>query len=389
MMSNLMNNPSCAWRAAVPTQIHFGFDALNELGQLANAMGNSALLVTGGSALKTGLAERCRSLLDSSDVKVEHDASITHDPTVEQTDALVKKIQSRHFDVLIAVGGGSVLDAVKAASVVAVQCGQTEDYLAGKHKVGEGAIPVIAVPTTAGTGSELSKGAIVTWPEKKLKSGLRGDALFPRMAVVDPLLTLTLPVKQVRITGFDIFTHAVETYISRKANPLTAMISAEAIRAVCRYLPKAVADPQDKEARYHLSLHSMMVGFNLANSSTCLPHRLQYPLGALTNTAHALGLAALYPAWIKLSYAASGQRFDRIAGWMQEGLGLRAEARQDISSLLREFMQRIELTPRLTDLEVSAQHCHQMADMVSGNLENDPWWHDGVNLSNIYLAALN
>ncbi len=374
------------WRIHCATEIHFGYDCLVELGELCKIYGKTVLLVTGKSAVRTGLADRCLQLLNQAGISTGHDDSISHDPTIHQVDNLVAKAKNRSVDAFVAVGGGSVIDAVKAASVIVVQGGLTVDYLSSSNSVGEKSLPVVAVPTTAGTGSELSKGAIITWPEKMLKAGIRGNALFPKAAVVDPVLTMTLPLSQVKITGFDIFTHAVETCISRKANPVTEMISQEAIKAVCHWLPRAIHNPDNKEARYFLSLFSMLVGFNLANSSTCLPHRLQYPLGALTNSAHAVGLAALYPAWIKLTYAASRHRFDMIANWMSEGMDIKPG--QSVQTLLHEFMARIDFSPSLTDLEISEEQCSLMAGMVSGSLQNDPWWRSGADLTQLYLRAL-
>lgn len=384
-MLDLQNDFPPLWTVYSPTKVVFGPGSLDELGTVCLTYGKSALLVTGSSALRTGLSERCVKILQQVHIRVGEHHSITSDPTVHQVNELVTAIISGQFKMLVAAGGGSVMDAAKAASVIAVQGGTAEEYLSGERSVTSGSLPMIAVPTTAGTGAELSRGAILTWPEHSFKGGIRGDTVFPKAAVVDPTLTLTLPPDEIRITGFDVFTHAVEPYISRRANPITAMLSRDAVKAICRFLPRVLQDPQDMLPRTYLSFYSMLMGYNLANSSTCLPHRLQYPLGAMTNTPHALGLAALYPAWIKATYQTSRQRFDNVADWMAAGMGIQ---KKGILKSLYHFMNRINLEPTLRDLGVDEQMCARLASMVSGKLYNDPWWQEGTDLSSIYLSAL-
>lgn len=378
------------WGSHCPTRILFGVGSLEQLPKMCEIYGTSALLITGSSALKTRLADRCLNLLRQAHFSVGEYHSVTPDPTVHQVNEIAEIVADKRFDMLVAVGGGSVADAAKAASVVAKQGGSAEEYLLGDRQVGAASVPVITVPTTAGTGAEVSKGAIITWPERSLKSGIRGDGIFPKAAVVDPSLTLSLPARETVITGFDLFTHAVETYISRRANPMTAKFSRGAVKAVCSLLPGLQETPDDLVARTELSYYSVLMGFNLANSTTCLPHRLQYPLGVLTQTAHAVGLAALYPAWMRSTYQASSRRFDDIEGWMKAGM---VEEQKDegegVFGPLRALMQGIDLMPTLRDLGMDEEGCKRLATMVNGSLENDPWWQEKADLSAIYLAALD
>jgi alcohol dehydrogenase len=380
---------STIWGNYVPTRVVFGAGSLEELGKICASFGGSALLVTGGSALRSGVSERCVRLLRGARIEVRGYHSVTPDPTVHQVNEIVTVLREGQFDMLVGVGGGSALDAAKAASVVAVQGGAAEDYLSGERGVGIGSLPVVAVPTTAGTGGELSSGAILTWPERCYKAGIRGSAVFPRAALVDPMLTMTLPAEQTRLSGFDALTHAVETYISRRATPITALLSRAAVKVVCRCLPRVLERPADISARTQLSLYSMLMGVNLANSSTCLPHRLQYPLGALTKTSHALGLAALYPAWLKTTYRRSRARFDRVGKWIAAGLGDEwGGATPDALRATEGFMRRIHLKPTLRDLGVHERMCTQLAMRVDGELRNDPWWREGADLASLYLSAL-
>jgi alcohol dehydrogenase class IV len=388
-MDTLLSSLAGVFSAYLPTRVVFGDGSLERLGSECRPYGNSALLVTGASALNSGLAERCRSLLYAAHLEVGGYHSISADPSVDQVDEIAALAERGAYQMIVAVGGGSVLDAAKAAGVVFAQGGRAAEYLSGERPVRSGSLPVIAVPTTAGTGGEVSKGAILTWPEKLLKAGIRGDAVFPRVAVVDPELTTTLSREQTRISGFDVFTHAVETYVSRQANPITSALSRIAVEGVCRALPRILEQPDDRAARRELSFYSMCMGYNLANSSTCLPHRLQYPLGAITRTPHALGLSALYPAWVEATYGASRERFDDVAGWIAAGLSIAPPSGEDrISTCVRLFRQRIGLEPTLADLGVDRALCARLASLVSGELGNDPWWREGADLASLYVAAL-
>ena len=375
------------WKGVSPTKIIFGEGTLDQLGNVCAALGKSVLLVTSQSALKNGVVDRCRNLLEADGIRVEGYHEVTADPTVHQVNAVMALALQHGSDVLVAIGGGSSMDTAKAASVVTAKGGQAEDYITRGKATEQGSLPVVALPTTAGTGAELSQGAIISYPEKDLKGSIRGPAVMPNVALVDPTLTLSLPRDQIKITGFDCFAHAAETYISRKATPITAMYSAYAIQAVAHYLPVALDDPENMSARTQLSFYSMLMGYNLSNASTCLPHRLQYPLGIKTKTAHALGLATLYPAWVHTTRAAAQNKFAEVARWLTVGLDV--EPSEDILTVLRKFMQRIDLTPTISDLGADEAMCTQMAGMVQGGLANDPWWQEGADLAAIYRLALD
>ena len=363
----------------------FGIGSLSRLGEVCRPYGNSALLVTGSSAVNTGLVGRCKELLGEG-ITVEGYHSVTPNPTVHQVNAIVRMIKERNLKMIIVVGGGSAMDAAKLAAVIAVQGGTAEEYLVEGGRTIDangGSVPVIVVPTTSASGSELSRGAIISWPERNLKIGMFNDKLYATAAVVDPELAFTLPARETAFGGFDAFCHAVETYISTKANPeaitgLAHALSRDAIKAVCHYLPRALQYPNDIVARAHLSYYSMVMGYNLANCGSCAPHRMQYPIGGLTNTAHAEGLAALYPTWVYLTYDVSRERFDDISVCMAEGMGI---PNTGVLDVLDKFMTEIGVKRTLRDLIrvvpdfVGTEHeaCQRFQAMVDPRLlGNDP-----------------
>ena len=314
-------------------------------------------------------------------------SSVSANPTTYQVNDIVGLVRQNKVDCIIAIGGGSVMDAAKAASAV-ITTGKKIDQLFDDQIESENKIHLVAIPTTAGTGSELSKGAIINWPEKNIKVGVRGKALIPSIAIVDPSLTLSLSDRNLKITSFDAFTHAVETFISKKSNLMTSHFSLLAIEGVVQNLLRATKDKADIKPRIHLSFFSMLMGYNLANSSTCLPHRLQYPLGSLTNTPHALGLAALYPEWIRITSPTSKDKFSLVKDSILKGLGLDLDIKMNINDVFHLFMKTIKLQPSLKNFDLDEHACKKMATMVKGNLSDDPWWRDGNNLDQFYINSL-
>lgn len=368
---------------SMPTTVHFGVGSFRQIQNvIASTKKERVLIVCGKSAVTFGYLDKIIKGLKNSTVIYD---KISKDPTTKNIQDIVDLICSQNIDLIIGLGGGSAIDAAKAASVIAPLEVSVQDYFLGVKKIVDKKIYCIAISTTAGTGAELSKGAIVTWSEKNIKTGMRHDLVCPDIAIVDPELTLTVPDDQIKITGFDIFTHAIETYISKKSNPTVEQNSLMAISAVARNLPRAITHKNELEARIELSYHSMMMGYNLANSSTCLPHRLQYPLGVLTGTEHAFGLAALYPAWIKITHEASPEKFRNISNAISKGLGIEDYG---IEKSLKSFMQKIDLEPKLSSIGIDLKKCIQMSKMVEGALDNDPWWKDGVKLSIFYKSSI-
>ena len=373
------------WKHYCPTQVHFGPGSLTLAGRIVKEFGNKALIVASPSALKLGYVDEIINSCHKQDVETQKWESPSGEPNSLSVNDLALHIEKISYTSIIAIGGGSIIDLAKSASSIAHSGKKAEYFINGPKIDKKRTLPLIAIPTTAGTGSELSQGAIVTDSIKNVKGGIRGIGIFPTCAVVDPALTLTLDEKQIKITGFDVFSHAVETFISKASTPITRESSLSAISTVVRQLPKALNNRKDLGARVSLSYSSMMMGSNLANSSTCLPHRMQYPIGTLTNTEHALGVASLYPAWVDETYEDSALKFDQIAECIADQ---RLDSNKDIRTQIERFMSDIGLVVRLSDLGVDRSMCSTMSGMVSGNLGLDPWWNNQRDTKSIYLKAL-
>tara|TARA_B100000609_G_scaffold199699_1_gene207081 strand:+ start:50483 stop:51631 length:1149 start_codon:yes stop_codon:yes gene_type:complete len=377
---------STSWTANLGPEIHFGCGVFDRIGALLEKTGKKRfLIVCGSSAVKNGWVETLKNSTKGFAESLCVYSKISQDPSAQNLKEIIETLRSDNCDGVIGLGGGSPMDAAKAASVIAPSSKPLEDYLSGKEKNFSQKIFSIAIPTTAGTGAELSQGAIITWEEKAQKVGVRGSLVKPDLAVVDPRLTLSVPKRSTQITGFDVFTHAVETYISKKSNPIVETFSRQAIRGVARYLPRVLKDLDNLNARTQMSYYSMLMGYNLANSSTCLPHRLQYPLGVKTQTEHAFGLAALYPSWVKTTHGSSPEKFQAISQILSDELGV---ADEGIEFTLKEFLKTIGLEPNLSSMDLTEADAKELASLVSGSLDNDPWWSEGKDLVSIYTQAL-
>jgi len=224
----------------------------------------------------------------------------------------------------------------------------------------------VCIPTTAGTGSETSQAAILSDEARGVKQGLRGAALTPRVAIVDPDLLATLPRTIAAETGFDVLTHALETWVSLRHSALTVLHSRHALTTVFTHLPLFLDDPDRRESRRAMALASLLMGWNLANSTTALPHRLQYPVGARTDTSHPAGLAALYPAWSRRAALAAPEPFEflaSLAGENSAGAG---------REHLLNFIKSTGMVRCLSDFGLTHADCPALAAAVSGNLATDP-----------------
>lgn len=348
-----------------PVKVVFGNGRVQELGSIAKQYGNKAFIVTGRkSTSENGSLEKVVDSLKSAGIESVVFARILPNPLSDDVDEAMHRITRSNYNMIIGLGGGSVLDSAKAISACL-------GYSTCRELIGGSAIdinlrslPVIAIPTTSGTGAEVTKGAIITDTHKGLKSGVRGSAVFPKVALVDPELTYSMPPELTKITGFDAFTHAVETYVSNSSTPITDAISLEALKYISDYLPIAIESGSDRVAREKMSLASLMAGINIANTGTCLPHRMQQAMGSVVDMPHAAGTATLYPAWLKRVYPHAKEKFDKVSEILEP---LSPPSYQPIIN----FMKSIGMYRNLNEFAEPSQ-VDSFVEKVSGNLKFDP-----------------
>jgi alcohol dehydrogenase class IV len=289
----------------MPQKVLYGRDSLSQLGKLASTLGSKALIVSDRIMEKVGYFEKCTSLLDAEGLRY---ASYL-DANSEPTDAFIKDAldicKHENCDFVIAVGGGSCIDTAKAVAVVATNDGYIGDYMGGKKIAAIQPLPLIALPTTAGTGSEVTNVTVITNLKEDVKMMIKQSAFLPRMSIVDPLLTLTTPKTVTAATGLDALCHAIEAYFSKLKHPMTDTFALSAIELITGNIKTAYVKGDNVDAREKMSLGAMQAGIAFSNASVTLIHGMSRPIGALFHVPHGVSNAMLLPACLEFTKTAA------------------------------------------------------------------------------------
>ena len=367
----------------IPTRVVFEAGAIDRVGSLVRPYGTRALLVTGRTSARAhGYRDRAVASLESAGVGVRVFDRISANPRSDEVDEAAAQARLAGCDVIVGLGGGSAIDAAKGIAVAAVSGGTVRDAIGTTLEPDRPVLPVVAVPTTAGSGSEVTKGAIITDTARGFRSGVRGDALFPRVAVVDPDLITSVPASVLAETAFDAFAHAVEGCVAVRATAISRALSHQAIDLIARHLPAMLRGEDNPVTREGLCLAALLGGVNVATVSTCLPHRLQQAMGSVRglDISHGRGLAAVYPSWLRHTAPMSADAFQEIAGRLGG-----ATVHDAVDGLLAEA----GLTVRLREWGVTEKDLDTLVGGVSGNLGNDPAADiDGLYLRTIYAESI-
>lgn len=286
----------------IPNHTVVGTNVLGEAAPLLKKMGNKAFIVTGKHVAVSNMMKQLTALLDENGIDCVIFDGITGEPTDTMIENGVEMLKSSGCDFIIGIGGGSPLDSAKAIAAMAVNEGSIADYN-GKEITGE-ILPLAAIPTTAGTGSEATKFTVITDSEKGIKMLLKGDVLVPKLAIVDSSFTVGAPKSVTSATGLDALTHAVEAYTSRKAFSMTDTLAVSAVKRIMKYLPIAYREPDNSLAREQMSIAALEAGICINNSSVTIVHGMSRPIGALFHVPHGMSNAMLLKEC--LSFAVSG-----------------------------------------------------------------------------------
>lgn len=286
----------------IPNHTVVGTNVLGEAAPLLKKMGNKAFIVTGRHVAVSDMMKQLTALLDENGIDCVIFDGITGEPTDTMIENGVEMLKSSGCDFIIGIGGGSPLDSAKAIAAMAVNEGSIADYN-GKEITGE-ILPLAAIPTTAGTGSEATKFTVITDSEKGIKMLLKGDVLVPKLAIVDSSFTVGAPKSVTSATGLDALTHAVEAYTSRKAFSMTDTLAVSAVKRIMKYLPIAYKEPDNSLAREQMSIAALEAGICINNSSVTIVHGMSRPIGALFHVPHGMSNAMLLKEC--LSFAVSG-----------------------------------------------------------------------------------
>lgn len=363
-----------------PTEILFGKGRLKEAGKVASKFGCRCLLVTVPAFQEIEPAlQLIKSVLKENGIEVVHFDKVIPNPTTEVVSAGAKLARETEVEFVIGLGGGSSIDTAKAIAVEATHQGSCWDYLYFRQtQPTERTLPIIAIPTTSGTGSNVTAVAVVTNPLERSKSALSSPRLFPQVSIVDPELMLTLPPYMTAVTGFDAFSHAFESYITPKCSPYTEILALESIKVIFRYLDAAVRDGQDLEARGKMAWADTLAGLCIANSAVTLPHGIAMALsGMYPQVAHGQALASIYLPIMRFSLKYATEKFATIARLLNPAAAAinDKEAARKFLDQLEEFIESLGIRKSLKEIGVIKSELPLLAktSLVLPDYTNHPY----------------
>lgn len=300
-----------------PSMIVNGPGAAKEVGSFAKGLGKKALIVTDNLLEKIGLLNEIKKALEVAGIPCTTYDKVVTEPTMDYTGEGLKIYQEVKADFLIAVGGGSPIDTAKGISALATNPGKMSHF-EGANKIPNPGAPLIAIPTTAGTGSEVTQFTIITDTTRDVKMLIASPNVMPRVALVDPMMTLLMPQGITAGTGLDALTHAIEAYVSVKAQPITDALALHAIRLISGNLRQAWCNGNNIEARTNMMTGALEAGLAFSNASVALVHGMARPIGAYFHVSHGISNAALLPTVIEFSIPGNPKRYVDIAEAMGE-----------------------------------------------------------------------
>jgi alcohol dehydrogenase len=351
----------------MPTAIVFGPGSLSELGGVVRDKLRSArpLLVTDKGILKAGIAEKVLPRLPMTVTFDEVEQNPKH-MTVDRGGEIARRIKP---DLIIGLGGGSVLDAAKAIALLATNPGRIEDY-EGREKYKAAPLPVLAIPTTCGTGSEVTWVAVITHTGRQFKMSIKGPQMYPAVALVDPDVLMTLPPHLVASTGLDALTHAVEAYTVKPASVITDTLALEALRLIFRSLPGAYRDIKNNaEARESLMLGSLLAGMAFGNSDVGAVHCLAESVGSLYDTPHGVANAVFLPYVMEFNLEAAEAKYARIASVAGIEAGSQREAARRLIARIKEISRDLAI-PSFRELNIPESDLTLIAQKSFANNSN-------------------
>ena len=364
-----------------PTEIRFGTGRLSEVGEVVAQYGKRCLLVTVSTEsvpVFARLFDRVKSYLAESGLEVEHFDGVVPNPTTDCITAGAEMAKAFKADVVLGIGGGSSMDTAKAIAVEATHPGTAWDYRwCSETQPTERTLPIVAVTTTSGTGSEVTQVAVLTNPAEKVKSAIYNSIIYAKVGIVDPELMVTVPQHVTASTGFDVFCHAFEAYLHINASPYTDLLALEAIRLVAKYLPTAVEEGNNIKAREAIAWANTLAGLCIANAGVTLPHGIGMTIGGYCpHVMHGEALAVTYPEFTRYTYPYAVKQFATMGRIFAPELASQPDevAAEKSCEVLDEFMKKIGMWLSFEGLGVSEKELVLIADhsQVLPDYQNNP-----------------
>ncbi len=370
----------------LPVNVVFGCGKVKEAGEIAKKYGKKALIVTGrSSAKKSGLYDRVNDSLKAAGMESALFDKVAQNPLTTTAEEGAEFAKENGCDVVIAIGGGSIMDCAKAIAFLSVNEGDINDYIFNR-KQSDQALPLILIPTTCGTGSEGNGFAVLTNPENGDKKSLRCNAIIAKASIVDPECMMTMPKKVLASVGFDALCHSMEAYTSKISQPFTDALALYAMERIADSLVDLYNGSEDMEKWESITIASTIGGMVINQAGVTLAHGMEHPASGLKDIVHGNGLAALTPVIVEASWKGNEAKFARIS----KILGGSSAA--DCAAQIRSLLEKIDLAVTLSDLGLAEEDVPWMAEncmkVSAASVANNPVVFTQEEIAEIYRKAM-
>ena len=370
----------------LPTNLVFGRGKVLEAGTLAARYGTRVMVVTGGNSTKQcGLLDKVTELLKKEAMSVTVFDKVRPNPLTTTAEEGARLARENGCQVVVGVGGGSILDCAKAIGFLALNQGDINDYIYGRL-TGQEALPLILIPTTCGTGSEGNGFAVLTNPQNGDKKSLRTDKIIAKASIIDSQLMETMPPQVLASVGFDALCHSMEAFLSSKSQPITDMLCKRGMELLSHNLVKVYGGNGDDQAWDGVTLASTIGGMVIHTAGVTLPHGMEHPASGLKNIVHGRGLAALTPVITEASITGAPEKY----AWISENLGGNSE--KDCREQLEHLLDQLKLHQSLsqlgiqkTDLDWMAENCMKVS---AASIASHPVVFNQEEIRELYQKAL-
>ena len=355
----------------MPAKVRFGEGIHTKLGTiLKDEMGfNKVFIATDKGIVSTGIIDKIKSGLDQGGIDYIVYDELIPDPTIEVVDEAAEVLRKSGADVVLAVGGGSPIDTAKAMCMLQTHEGSVREYLFGGSKqVTKEIMPLVCIPTTAGTGSEMTAASVITNNQEKTKVSVTHENLIPKMAFIDPDLQMGMPPFITATTGMDALTHAIESYVSLNAEPISDAMGIAAIKMISDNIRLAVANGNNKEARTNMAIASTIAGVAFMNGGLGVVHGIAQTIGAVAHVAHGVAYSLLLPYCMERNVVGNLEKFKNIAVAMGEnvdGLSERDAAQAAIKAVF-QLAEDLKVPMKLKDVGVTRE---MFPEIIQGTME--------------------
>ncbi len=357
-------------------RITFGCGCIQNIGDEIKALNGTNVLLVCDTALSVlGITDKIKTIIEKNGITTVVFDNTEPEPSLETADECAKAGRIGQCDFVVGVGGGSSMDTAKAAAVLLTNEGSARDYQ-GQNLVKNPGVTTVMVPTTAGTGSEVTGVAVLINREKKLKLGINTPYVIPFLSLLDPELTVTLPPQITASTGMDALTHAVESYISKNSTPLSEIFSLKAVECTAKHLKTAVENPNDLEARSQMLFGSCLAGLAILNGGVCAAHAMSYPMSVFHGIPHGVGCGILLPRVVEQNKEHAGEKIVKLWETVSEE---KSASKEQAADRFIDFLNDLVISTGLNDLlknyKITAKEIENLSEktmVLSGVIANNP-----------------